>query len=140
MATRSSLGQDPPTCHDPTHRDVAGLTIAGTADPATRPPLGRRRRPGRGAHRPPAEGAKSHTVTLITGDVVTVNNTGSGRNQRRAGGRRHRRVQTQQVGDDLYVVPDAALPTWRRAARPDLFDVTSLSSGLRRRDASPRCR
>ncbi|TCC11362.1 S8 family serine peptidase [Kribbella soli] len=71
----------------------------------------------------------THRVTLLTGDVVTLTETAGGpptaaveQAAGNAGG-----VQIQQVGDDLHVVPDVALP-YLAAGRldPELFNVTSL--------------
>ena len=76
---------------------------------------------------PSADGSKE--VTLVTGDVVRVSKTGSGqtmatvqRSPRSTGG-----VQTYNLGDDLYVVPDEVLP-YLASGRLDqrLFDVTGL--------------
>src|SRR5206468_8816254 len=76
---------------------------------------------------PPTQ--STHRVTLLTGDVVTLTETAGGpptaaveQAAGNAGG-----VQIQQVGDDLHVVPDVALP-YLAAGRldPELFNVTSL--------------
>ncbi|MFC5801934.1 S8 family serine peptidase [Streptomyces formicae] len=76
-----------------------------------------------------AAGAVTHTVTLITGDVVRVMSTGDGkqavdvvRPHGAPGG-----VRTETVGKRLYVYPDEAVP-YLAAGKLDrrLFDVTSL--------------
>ncbi|MET9314216.1 S8 family serine peptidase [Kribbella sp. NPDC003505] len=80
---------------------------------------------------PPTQAAtgSTHRVTLVTGDVVTLTDTAGGppaasveQAAGNAGG-----VQIQQVGDDLHVVPDVALP-YLASGRldPELFNVTSL--------------
>jgi subtilisin family serine protease len=81
---------------------------------------------------PPAPGAPapvSHTVTLVTGDVVTLTTLGDGqqvaevdRPDDATGG-----VVMREIGDDLYVLPDEALPliTAQRLDRR-LFNVTDL--------------
>lgn len=80
-----------------------------------------------GAVPPPrsATGA-SHRVTLVTGDVVTLNESAGGP-PTAAVEQTSGAVQIQQVGDDLHVVPDAALP-YLASGRldPELFNVTSL--------------
>ena len=72
---------------------------------------------------------RSSAVTLITGDVVTVTDTGSGqeatdirRPKGATGG-----VHAETIGKDLYVLPDEALP-YLAANELDrrLFDVTAL--------------
>ena len=77
----------------------------------------------------PAAHQDQRTVTLVTGDQVTVTDLGHGRQTvtvRRppgAGGA----VRTQRSGGDLTVVPDEALP-YLRSGRLDrrLFDVSAL--------------
>jgi subtilisin family serine protease len=73
----------------------------------------------------------THTVTLITGDVVTVTDRGAGPGTATVqpakgsdGG-----VQIQMIGRDLHVVPDEALP-YLASGRldEDLFNVTELIS------------
>ncbi|MEU1839815.1 S8 family serine peptidase [Micromonospora chersina] len=77
---------------------------------------------------PDASGV-TDTVTLVTGDVVRVTHPGSGPDvvtvDQRAGSTGG--VQTQTVGGDLYVIPDAVLP-YLAADRLDreLFNVTDL--------------
>ncbi|SBT48979.1 S8 family serine peptidase [Micromonospora auratinigra] len=74
-------------------------------------------------------GGVTDTVTLITGDVVRVTHPASGADvvtvDRRTGSTGG--VQTQTVGGDLYVIPDAVLP-FLAADRLDreLFNVTDL--------------
>ncbi|WP_350280381.1 S8 family serine peptidase [Kribbella sp. HUAS MG21] len=75
---------------------------------------------------PPSPTGATHRVTLVTGDVVTLTENAGGPPtaavEQSSGG-----VQIQQVGDDLHVVPDAALP-YLASGRldPELFNVTSL--------------
>lgn len=87
-------------------------TAAGAASPAH--PL----RPGRAT-----------TVTLITGDVVTVTKVGNAQyttDVKRPTGV-HGGIRVETIGNDLYVIPDEALP-YLAAGRFDrrLFDVTGL--------------
>ena len=103
---------------------VAGLLVAG------HPPAGAAAQeaatqPTRGA----APAAETHRVTLVTGDVVTLTSDGDGPGTASvepgpgsAGG-----VQIQSIGDQLHVVPDAALP-YLASGRLDakLFNVTGL--------------
>ncbi|MGC5049893.1 S8 family serine peptidase [Micromonospora sp. DT48] len=98
---------------------VLGVPAAATAAPA---PL---------ATAPPAHAPTSRpdlgraTVTLITGDQVTV--TANGASVRPADGRDGIRFITQRKRDHLWVVPQDALPLIRDG-RVDrrLFDVTGL--------------
>lgn len=77
---------------------------------------------------PRAAAGSSHTVTLITGDRVTVSDLPGGTHTVQvdtavdgAG------VRTYQVGDDLHVIPDAALPYLTAGALDqDLFNVSLL--------------
>ncbi|MER5336815.1 S8 family serine peptidase [Micromonospora sp. NPDC002717] len=78
---------------------------------------------------PAAATRSTHTVTLITGDVVTVTTSADGketvdvdRPDSATGG-----VHLQESGDDLYVLPDEALPllTSNKLDRR-LFNVTDL--------------
>ena len=77
----------------------------------------------------PAPEGGSTSVTLITGDVVTLTGGGSAPGAVRidrapgsTGG-----VQTYTIGGDLHVVPDAAQPFLARGRLDDdLFNVTSL--------------
>jgi subtilisin family serine protease len=74
-------------------------------------------------------GGRSTSVTLVTGDVVTLTGAGSAPDAVRidrapgsTGG-----VQTYTVGKDLHVVPDAALPYLAQdRLDDDLFNVTAL--------------
>lgn len=106
---------------------VAGLaTLAVTAAALTVPSAAAG--PDAKATAAPAV-AKTTTVTLLTGDVVTLTDTGAGpdtvsvdRAPGSAGG-----YQTYTVGDDLHVVPDAALPFLANGrVDADLFNVTGL--------------
>ncbi|MBD3923280.1 S8 family serine peptidase [Nocardioides cavernae] len=73
--------------------------------------------------------AKTTTVTLLTGDVVTLTSTAAGRDTvsiDRAPGSTGG-VQTHTIGGDLHVVPDAALPFLANGrVDADLFNVTEL--------------
>ncbi|WP_327011282.1 S8 family serine peptidase [Dactylosporangium sp. NBC_01737] len=78
-----------------------------------------------------AQGA-THTVTLITGDVVRLVDAGGGkqvaevRRPRRAPGG----VRTQTIGKDLYVWPDEAMPlVAANAVDRRLFNVSLLVRG-----------
>ncbi|MCI4066307.1 S8 family serine peptidase [Micromonospora sp. R77] len=77
----------------------------------------------------PAATGTTATVTLITGDVVRVTHPGSGPDvvtiDQRAGSTGG--IQTQTLGGDLYVIPDAVQP-YLAADRLDreLFNVTDL--------------
>ena len=82
-----------------------------------------------GSHDRPGQATKRTSVTLITGDVVTVTERGDGRTVATiedgpgsSGG-----VQTQTVGRETYVIPDEALP-YLAADRLDreLFNVSEL--------------
>jgi subtilisin family serine protease len=77
------------------------------------------------AHRLPAAG-QSHTLTLITGDRLTV--TGSGQVGIRPGpGRGHIPFVTQAARGHTSVIPSDALPLLRSGRLdPRLFDVTAL--------------
>ncbi|MDX6312731.1 MAG: hypothetical protein QOF44_2195 [Streptomyces sp.] len=94
-----------------------GPAAAGTAAPP--PPAGK------------TADAVTHTVTLITGDVVRVLDTGSGSGKQAVDVQRPRGalggVRTETIGKDLYVYPDEAMP-YLTAGKLDrrLFDVTSL--------------
>jgi subtilisin family serine protease len=99
---------------------VAGLLAAGQ-------PVGAA--PELAAAAQPAATAETHTVTLVTGDVVTLTTDGDGPGTAlvvpgpdSTGG-----IQIQAVGDDLHVVPDAALPYLANGRLDaDLFNVTGL--------------
>ena len=76
----------------------------------------------------PVTPSSSHRVTLITGDVVTVSPVAGGGSTVSVDLADPRSsYRTQTVGDDLYVIPDAALP-YLASHRLDraLFDVTGL--------------
>lgn len=76
----------------------------------------------------PAPAVGPTSVTLITGDVVTLTGTGptAAVNIDRAPGSTGG-VQTYTIGSDLHVVPDAALPFLAHdRLDDDLFNVTSL--------------
>lgn len=79
-------------------------------------------------HDAPA-GAGGTSVTLVTGDVVDVSTAADGALAvavRQADGATGG-IQTQQVGDDLYVVPDSALPYLASGALDRrLFNVSHL--------------
>ncbi len=100
---------------------VLGLPAAATAAPAaptaappTPAPTGR-----------PDNGRTSATVTLVTGDQVTV--TATGASVRPAEGREGIRFLTQRQRNHLWVLPQDALPLIRDG-RVDrrLFDVAGL--------------
>ncbi|BBH71822.1 peptidase [Actinoplanes sp. OR16] len=98
----------------------ATRAVPGGAVPATRAV------PGGAA---PAAAGASHTVTLITGDRVTVTEVGGGRyatDVKRPDGARGG-VHAQTIGDDFYVIPDEALP-YLADDRVDrrLFNVSML--------------
>ncbi|MFE0590171.1 S8 family serine peptidase [Micromonospora echinospora] len=101
---------------------AAGLVAAGVA--AVRTPA----TAAGPAPAPPAATRDSHTVTLITGDRVTVTTLADGsatadvdRPEGATGG-----VRVQQTGDDLYVLPDEALPLLGDKLDRRLFNVTDL--------------
>lgn len=102
---------------------VVGLQSAADAGAGTTAPPS--------SHTPSASPttAASHRVTLITGDVVTVTDTGGGKSAvtvKRAPGSTGM-VHTETVGKDLYVLPDEVFP-YLAADRLDsrLFNVTRL--------------
>ncbi|MFV2100037.1 S8 family serine peptidase [Micromonospora sp. LOL_024] len=99
-----------------------GVPAAATAAP-TRPTA------APSAHRTagqPAAGDHASTVTLITGDRVTVNTAGAA-SVRPAEGRAGIRFLTQRMDDHLWVVPQDALPLIRdRRVDRRLFDVAGL--------------
>ncbi|GAA1624401.1 S8 family serine peptidase [Kribbella alba] len=76
-----------------------------------------------------AHPALQRTVTLITGDTVTVTTAADGTENREVTGPHGEAVgfKIHQVGKDTYVYPDSALP-YVSAGRLDkgLFDVTEL--------------
>ncbi|MEV4122942.1 S8 family peptidase [Micromonospora sp. NPDC049645] len=71
---------------------------------------------------------KTHTVTLLTGDVVTVRNTGSGCPQATVRPADENGVIRQSCGPDghLHVVPARVASQIGSVLDPDLFDVTTL--------------
>lgn len=79
------------------------------------------------APRTPALADGRTTVTLVTGDVVDVATTDGGALTLGVEPADGGAMRTQQVGDHVYVVPDAALP-YLAAGTLDrrLFDVTEL--------------
>ncbi|MFG2358977.1 S8 family serine peptidase [Streptomyces sp. NPDC048521] len=92
---------------------------------ALRPGASAQQTAGTAAHRMP----DSRTVTLITGDKVTVNTAADGSVTRRVQGADGRATgfRTQQDGDDTYVFPEAALPYVAAGTLDrELFDVTRL--------------
>jgi subtilisin family serine protease len=100
---------------------VTLLLLGGAATPA------RATATGTPAARPTP--SSTHTVTLVTGDIVRVSDAGGGKHTvdvtRPHGARGGVRAET--IGQDLYVLPDEALP-YLAADQVDrrLFDVTSL--------------
>ncbi|MET8360288.1 S8 family peptidase [Micromonospora sp. NPDC005171] len=71
---------------------------------------------------------KTHTVTLLTGDVVTVRDTGSGCPQATVRPADENAVIHQSCGPDghLHVVPARVASQLGSVLDPDLFDVTTL--------------
>jgi subtilisin family serine protease len=77
----------------------------------------------------PARPSATHKVTLVTGDVVTVTTMAGGnqiadvdRPDGAAGG-----VRLQEIGGDLYVIPDEAVPLLgAKTLDRQLFNVTDL--------------
>ncbi|MEU1677977.1 S8 family peptidase [Micromonospora zamorensis] len=71
---------------------------------------------------------KTHTVTLLTGDVVTVRSTGSGCPQATVRPADENAVIQQTCGPDghLHVVPARVASQIGPVLDPDLFDVTAL--------------
>ncbi|KQY56708.1 S8 family serine peptidase [Nocardioides sp. Root140] len=112
-----------------TRSAVGGLTatVVATALLTTAPSYADEPAPTPGA--PATATGSSHVVTLITGDVVTVTDTGQGpgtASVRRAPGNTGG-IQIQSVGKDLHVVPDEALPFLASGRLDaDLFNVTDL--------------
>ena len=107
---------------------TVGVTVAQTAQAA---PTGAP--PGSGVSRPtghtaPATGAK-HTVTLITGDVVTVTDVDGGRStiDVQPADPADSGVRVVTEGKDTYVLPDSAMPYLAADTLDrDLFNVTRL--------------
>ncbi|MGC4866216.1 S8 family peptidase [Micromonospora sp. DT53] len=71
---------------------------------------------------------KTHTVTLLTGDVVTVRDTGSGCPQATVRPADENAVIRQSCGPDghLHVIPAHVASQIGPVLDPDLFDVTTL--------------
>ncbi|MEU8082383.1 S8 family peptidase [Micromonospora sp. NPDC049101] len=71
---------------------------------------------------------KTHTVTLLTGDVVTVRGTGSGCPQATVRPADENAVIRQTCGPDghLHVIPARVASQIGPVLDPDLFDVTTL--------------
>ncbi len=119
---------------DQTPRAVAGAAAAVLAAgllAVGQPPAASGASPGAAAPTAPtvAATAETHTVTLITGDVVTLTSAGDGPGTARVepGPNSTGGVQIQAIGDDLHVVPDAALPFLASGRLDaDLFNVTGL--------------
>ncbi|TQJ23238.1 subtilisin family serine protease [Micromonospora sp. A202] len=80
-----------------------------------------------GTPRTSVEG-KTHTVTLLTGDVVTVRSTGSGCPKATVRPADENAVIQQTCGPDghLHVVPARVASQIGPVLDPDLFDVTAL--------------
>ncbi|GAA5143564.1 S8 family serine peptidase [Nocardioides marinquilinus] len=108
---------------------LSSLPVAGTsAEPGAADPRADR---SAAADAVPRDDGRRTTVTLVTGDVVTVTEgaepggapvVGIERAPGSTGG-----VQTYTVDGDLHVVPDAALPYLaQQRLDADLFDVTGL--------------
>jgi hypothetical protein len=100
---------------------VAGLLAAGQPAVGAAPELA--------AAAQPSATAETHTVTLVTGDVVTLTTDGDGPGTAlvEPGPDSTSGIQIQSVGDDLHVVPDAALPFLANGRLDaDLFNVTGL--------------
>ncbi|MGK5739978.1 S8 family serine peptidase [Micromonospora sp. URMC 103] len=73
-------------------------------------------------------GGETHTVTLLTGDVVTVRSAGKGCPQASVQPSRSDAVFHQSCGPDghLHVVPASVASRIGSVLDPDLFDVTAL--------------
>ncbi|WP_433124668.1 S8 family peptidase [Micromonospora sp. CA-240977] len=85
---------------------------------------------GIGLTGPPATSidGKTHTVTLLTGDVVTVRSTGSGCPHATVRPADENAVIRQTCGPDghLHVIPARVASQIGSVLDPDLFDVTTL--------------
>ncbi|MEU6194109.1 S8 family serine peptidase [Streptomyces sp. NPDC047061] len=87
------------------------------------------------ASRPASFAAGAHTLTLITGDRVTVGAGGRVLGVQHARGREHVPVQTRTVGGHTLVVPtDAAALIAAGRLDQRLFDVTELNKDRERAD------
>ncbi|GAA1722367.1 S8 family serine peptidase [Isoptericola hypogeus] len=111
---------------------AVGAVLAASALPALAAPPSSATSTGgatAGATTPAPAAAEPVTVTLLTGDVVHLTTTPSGKaavTVEAAPGATGP-VQTMQVGEDLYVVPDAAQPYLASGALDQaLFNVTDL--------------
>ncbi|MCG5440697.1 S8 family peptidase [Micromonospora foliorum] len=93
-----------------------GAATAGTSD------IGRTGTP------PASADQKTHTVTLLTGDMVTVRDTGSGCPQATVRPADENAVILQSCGPDghLHVIPARVASQVGSVLDPDLFDVTTL--------------
>ncbi|WP_433308664.1 S8 family peptidase [Micromonospora sp. CA-269861] len=93
-----------------------GAATAGTSD------IGQTGAPAASAN------PKTHTVTLLTGDVVTVRDTGSGCPQATVRPADENTVIRQSCGPDghLHVIPARVASQIGPVLDPDLFDVTTL--------------
>ena len=82
---------------------------------------------------------KTHTVTLLTGDVVTVRDTGSGCPQATVRPADENAVIRQSCGPDghLHVIPARVASQIGSVLDPDLFDVTTLIADGYDDDNSP---
>jgi subtilisin family serine protease len=117
---------------DQTHRAVAGAaaaTLAAGLLAAGPSPAAAAEGIGPSSTRTATPTAETHTVTLITGDVVTLTSASDGPGTARVepGPNSTGGTQIQAIGDELHVVPDAALPFLASGRLdPDLFNVTGL--------------
>ncbi|MFK0152430.1 S8 family peptidase [Streptomyces sp. NPDC090493] len=106
---------------------MTGLALAqtATADTADTAPTA-----------PPGSfAAGAHTLTLITGDRVTVDARGRVLGVQHAEGREHVPVRTRTVGGHTLVVPtDAAALIAAGKLDRRLFDITELNKGSERAD------
>ncbi|MEO3769034.1 S8 family peptidase [Micromonospora sp. B9E7] len=108
------------------------MAVAVTATTLTALPGGSATAGPSGIDRPGAPAAsvdgKTHTVTLLTGDVVTVRSTGSGCPQATVRPVDENAVIDQTCGPDghLHVVPARVASQVGSVLDPDLFDVTAL--------------
>ncbi|MFJ8488916.1 S8 family serine peptidase [Streptomyces sp. NPDC094038] len=103
---------------------MAGLALAQTATAHTAPTA-----------RPGSFAAGAHTLTLITGDRVTVDARGRVLGVQHAEGREHVPVQTRTFGGRTLVVPtDAAALVAAGKLDQRLFDITELNKASERAD------
>lgn len=108
---------------------VTGLAIPAVAHAGAAPTV-----PSANASAAPAAGITPRQVTLVTGDVVTVSTTLDGRqtaavtraNPSGVGGV----FQTFNIGADLYVVPQSAVPYIGSTMDLALFDVSRPPSSV----------